>query len=712
VPRLKIIGQCRRRGQPEQSSNSGREGYKSLFVRDGRLVFDIGWVGAVASRRRVDDGKWHDAVMTYEFKTNRVCLYIDGRLDGEGKLPPGATIAGCVHQIGFTAPNFPEPTSHFEGRIAEIRLYKRILDAEEVAMVMTNNAIDARLVGRWKPEETRGEAVNDLSGHGLEGKVVHDHLNRDESAGILADISPPVANTTWSSTPEGDLRLTIPSGENPLAFTLNVVRLPNRPDAEIVNSALTHVSTPDLVQATHGGPSRWPAVLTTLTKRGRDDGPFAVDVLTSPDANPWNCQMRLSGLDFFPGGESLAVCTWDGDVWRVDGLNDPSGKLLWKRFASGLFQPLGLKIVAGVVHVTCRDQIVALRDLNHDGEADFYGNVNSDHQVTEHFHEFAMDLQTDGEGNFYYAKAARHGKTAIVPQHGTLLKVARDGSRTEILATGFRAPNGVCINADGSFFSTDQEGFWLPKNRINHVVRGGFYGNMWGYHDVVDTSDAAMQPPVCWITNAMDRSPAEPIWVTSDKWGPIKGSLLNLSYGMRKVFIVPHETVAGEVQGGVCELPLASFPTGIMRGRFSPADGQLYLCGLFAWAGNREQSGGLYRMRYTGRPLEVPVELHACKDRLEIGFSAPLDRARAIEPSQFAVSTWTLRRSANYGSKHYDDRQIKVDAVSLSADGRSISLHIPGLSPAQCMEVVYKLKSATGDPVVGRIHNTIHHIGN
>jgi hypothetical protein len=27
VPRLKIIGQCRRRGQPEQSSNSGREGY-------------------------------------------------------------------------------------------------------------------------------------------------------------------------------------------------------------------------------------------------------------------------------------------------------------------------------------------------------------------------------------------------------------------------------------------------------------------------------------------------------------------------------------------------------------------------------------------------------------------------------------------------------------------------------------------------------------
>ena len=26
--------------------------------------------------------------------------------------------------------------------------------------------------------------------------------------------------------------------------------------------------------------------------------------------------------------------------------------------------------------------------------------------MTEHFHEFAMGLQTDAEGNFYYAKAA------------------------------------------------------------------------------------------------------------------------------------------------------------------------------------------------------------------------------------------------------------------------------------------------------------------
>ena len=179
---------------------------------------------------------------------------------------------------------------------------------------------------------------------------------------------------------------------------------------------------------------------------------------------------------------------------------------------------MGLKIVNGKIHVTCRDQLVILHDLNGDGETDFYENFNNDHQVTEHFHEFAMGLQVDGEGNFYYAKSARHALPAIVPQHGTLLRISRDGSRTDILANGFRAANGVCLNPDGTFIVTDQEGHWNPKNRINRVKPGGFYGNMFGYHDVTDSSDTAMEQPVCWITNKFDRSPAELLWVTSALW--------------------------------------------------------------------------------------------------------------------------------------------------------------------------------------------------
>ena len=89
------------------------------------------------------------------------------------------------------------------------------------------------------------------------------------------------------------------------------------------------------------------------------------------------------------------------------------------------------------------------------------------------------------------------------------------------------------------------------------------------------------------------------------------GSLLNLSYGYGKIFVVPHENVDGQWQGGMCELPVPAFPTGIMRGRFHPTDKQLYCCGMFAWAGNATQPGGLYRIRYTGRPTYLPITLRA-----------------------------------------------------------------------------------------------------
>ena len=366
----------------------------------------------------------------------------------------------------------------------------------------------------------------------------------------------------------------------------------------------------NLAELTRGGPSRWPEVLKTVIEPGRDDGPFAVDTFRLPENNPWLCQLRLTGFDFLDGGRRAAVCTWDGDVWLVSGLDAPSGELSWKRIASGLFQPLGLKVRDGKIFVGCRDQIVILRDKNGDGETDFYENFNSDHQVTEHFHEFAMDLQIDADGNFYYAKAARHGKTALVPQHGTLLRVSRDGLRTDILATGFRAPNGVCLNDDGTFFVTDQEGNWIPKNRINHVKVGGFYGNMWGYHDVTDPSDAAMEPPVCWITNTFDRSPAELVRVTSDIWGRLKGSLLNLSYGSGKLFIVPYETKRRRDARRDVRLADRPLPTGVMRGRFHPKDGQLYACGMYR-LGRQPDGPGRLLSHPCHRQADVPADRSA-----------------------------------------------------------------------------------------------------
>ncbi|MEM8735985.1 MAG: DUF6797 domain-containing protein, partial [Planctomycetota bacterium] len=399
---------------------------------------------------------------------------------------------------------------------------------------------------------------------------------------------------------DGQRRLIIPPHESDLNISVFLSKSP-------IPNPLREQSGVDLRALINGGPSRWNQIIETQIVSTFDQE-FSVDQLTLPTSNPWNAQVRATGIDFLPDPNRAVVCTWDGDVWSVSGFAEDVGKLLWRRIATGLFQPLGIRIRDAEIFVTCRDQLVRLHDLNGDEEIDFYECFNSDHQVTEHFHEFAMGLQTDNEGNFYYAKSGRHAKRAVVPHHGTLLQVSADGSKTEVLATGFRAANGVCLNPDGSFFVTDQEGHWNPKNRINRVQKGGFYGNMYSFTEMLDPSDDAMDQPLCWITNAFDRSPAELLWIPDDKWGVFGGRLLNLSYGYGKIFLVPHEEMNGQLQGGMIQLPIPDAASGLIRGRFHPERDELYACGMFSWAGSRQAPGCFYRIRYNQTPVHLPVE--------------------------------------------------------------------------------------------------------
>jgi hypothetical protein len=273
------------------------------------------------------------------------------------------------------------------------------------------------------------------------------------------------------------------------------------------------------------------------------------------------------------------------------------------------------------------------------------------------------------------------------------------------------------LNNDGSYIVTDQEGHWNPKNRINWVRPGGFYGNMYGYHDVTDSSDQAMEAPLCWITNRFDRSPAELLWADTDRWGPLGGQLLNLSYGYGRIYVVPHEQLStpsgsSQPQGGMCQLPIPDLPTGMIRGRFSPLDGQLYTGGMFSWAGSRqEQEGGLFRVRYKGGRVDLPIGLKAGDQQIEITFSDPLDRVAASDLERYQVTAWDLKRTRNYGSEHFNERPLEIAAATLADDNKTIRLRIPDLQPTWGMEIVCRLKTSDGTEVRRVIHNTIHQAG-
>lgn len=461
---------------------------------------------------------------------------------------------------------------------------------------------------------------------------------------------------------------------------------------------------------THGGPPRYPQVLETKGTLGTEKGPYQVDTLTPPDDNPWKSFLRFSGFDFFANGD-IAVCSISGDVWRVSGVDANLDHLKWRRFATGLHQPLGLKVVDDTVYVLGRDQITRLHDLNNDGEADFYECFNNDCKVTNQGHAFAANLERDPQGNFYYTKGAdgsEHG--------GTVLKVSPDGSKLEVFAKGIRFSNGLGMGPHGELTEADNEGNWVPTSRIDLVKPDTFLGYVPSAHQDIAPTDPGR--PICWMPKNVDNSSGSQFWVTSDKWGPFAGQLFHTSYGQGTVLHVMTEVVNDQLQGGVYKMPL-NFASGTMRGRFNPADGQLYICGLRGWQTRGSRAAALQRVRYTGKPVEMPAELHVHANGVRLSFTCPLDPA-SVDADAFSVLQWNYRWQSSYGSRHWSvdhpDQQgfdtVDVKSAKLLPDGKTVFLEIPSIRRVMQMQISFNLKAKeTGAAIKGDVYNTIHELG-
>ncbi len=661
-------------------------GGKTFFIENGNVVLDVGWVGAVRGGKSVRDGRWHHVAVTYRRNDGAVHLYVDGVPDAAGQLQSRPDPANCQIRLGFTSKNFPGGDGNqLDGAMGQVALYTRTLTPLEIAAIAG-------------PRITPQRAV------------------------AAAVIGAP-AGATWHVADQGHLRLHLPASSTPTQLKIITTRV-NASDLPAFSAAVRASAPPEnLSPLTHGGPPRWPRALVTHGKPATGTGAYVIDQITGPVDNPWKALLRFGGFDFFADGKRAALCTWDGDVWIVDGLSASLETLTWKRIATGLFQPLGLKIVPDAhgreqIYVCGRDQITRLHDLNNDDEVDFYECFNNDHQVTEHFHEFALGLQTDAEGNFYYTKSARHALDSVVPQHGTLLKVSKDGSRSEIICGGFRAANGFGLSEGGDMVVSDQEGFWTPADRINLLKPGGFYGNMWSAAGRSRKTADGYDPPLCWLPVKVDRSPAEELWVNSDQWGPLHGRMIHTSYGTGKVFLVLYESVNGVTQGGVVQMPGMAFNTGIMRARFHPTDGQLYVSGMTGWATNAVEPTGFYRIRYNHKPLCLPEALHVTSEGISLTFTTPLDKTASEDTEGYAVKQWQYRWSERYGSAHYSienptkegQDDVNITAVTLSDDRRTILLHIPTIKPVMQMQIQLNIQDAGGNPVKLILHNTINQV--
>jgi putative heme-binding domain-containing protein len=454
-----------------------------------------------------------------------------------------------------------------------------------------------------------------------------------------------------------------------------------------------------LAHLTRGGPRRWPWELATKGTLGTTR-PYALDTIVPPFNPPGKSLLFFGGHDFFADGTAM-LCTMQGDVWHVAGLDETLAAVRWRRFASGLHQALGLVVAEGRVHVLGRDQITRLHDLNGDGEADFYECVSNAYVTSPAGHDFITGLARDPAGNFYTVSGAQG-----------LLKVSPGGKPAEVVATGFRNADGVTRSPEGILTVPNSEGDWIPASMVCEVRGGGHYGSGG------PRQGQAPDLPLVYLPRGLDNSSGGQAWVTSDRWGPLQGQLLHFSYGTGTFFLVLREQVDGQPQGAVVPLP-GDFRSGVHRGQFNPRDGQLYVSGMGGWGTYTPDDGCFQRVRYTGDPVQIPVASHVHENGVLVTFAQPVDRAVASDPRSHFVHAWNYRYSAAYGSPELAPRHpgapghdpLEIRSATVLADGKSLFLELPELQPVSQLQLHLRVGSAPAPTLAPPAHDlflTVH----
>ena len=506
----------------------------------------------------------------------------------------------------------------------------------------------------------------------------------------------------WS-VEDGDVQLVIPARSHVVTPALWLFTSTEMPEDFLPQTPPDDPRITLIDRLSNSGKSLWSTDLITQGTLGVESGPYQVDTLTIPFENPYHALFFITGHDFFSNGD-MAVCTVHGDVWRVSGIDADLKELRWRRYATGLFQPLGLKIAEDVVCVLGRDRITKLHDDNADGFADRYENFCDLYETSPSGHDYITCLETDPEGDFYFVHA-KHG----------VQKVSKGGTKLETVATGLRNPNGLSVSPTGEITAAPQEGEWTPASAIFMVHKGDHFG--YGGPKITPQRPLGYDPPLCWIPRLTDNSSGGQCWTPDASFGLPAGSLLHFSFGQCRALLALRESYDNNWQGGVISLPWR-FQSGLSRGRFSPHDGCLYVSGLKGWTTSAVQDGCLQRVRYVVGDVPWPVKMESYRNGIAFTFGCRLDKVSAEDPENYDVQACNYRYSQAYGSADYHPSHPTVEgrddwdvaSVTLFEDQKTVFLDIPDLTPVMQVIVNWSIMSADQAALANSYNGTIHHL--
>ena len=399
-------------------------------------------------------------------------------------------------------------------------------------------------------------------------------------------------------------------------------------------------------------------------------------------ARPNDFLPKVGGMDFMSDG-SLAISVWDpsGGVYLLSNVSsgDPS-KIKVKMIASGLAEPLGLKVIHDTIYVMQKQELTRLVDTDGDQIIDEYQCVNNQWPTSANFHEFGFGLaEKDGDLYATLAIAIQPGGASALnqmPGRGRCVRFDLPSGELSYIASGFRTPNGIGIGIDSEIFVADNQGDWLPSSKILHVTQDAFFGNR--SVDSAGTLTLKEKPPVVWLPqDEIGNSPSTPLAINN---GPYKGQMIygEVTHGgINRVFV---EKINGEYQGVVFQF-IQGLEAGVNRIVWGP-DGALYVGGI-GNPGNWQQTDklwyGLQRLKYNEKPTFEMLAVRAKSDGVEIEFTEPLREGDGWETDDWEIRQWRYVPTVEYGGPKVDNVALKVISASVSADRKKVSLKLDGM---------------------------------
>ncbi len=455
----------------------------------------------------------------------------------------------------------------------------------------------------------------------------------------------------------------------------------------------------------------------------RADDPTEVDyyrIISLPI--PQEIVLEAGGIEILRDNQ-LAVSTRRGDIYLIDGaFNEPSDKVTYKKWASGLHEVLGLAYRDGWLYATQRGEVTRIKDADNDGRADLFETVADGWEINGDYHEYAFGSEFDRDGNLWIVLCLTGSFNSEVKFRGWCLRVSPDGKVTPT-TSGIRSPGGIGMNADGEVFYTDNQGPWNGSCNLKHLVPGKFVGhpggNRWydlapnmGKQPVEPQSGSRwstevgkipeLVPPAVWFPYPkMGQSASGVVCDTSSgKFGPFSKQLFVGDQSHSTVMRVALEKVNGVYQGA-CFPFRSAFGSGNLAMKFA-ADGSMFVGGTNrGWGSRGTKPWALERLVWTGK---VPFEVHtlsAKNDGFELTLTEPVDAKSAADLSGYKLQTYTYIYQAQYGSPEVDHTTPTVKRATVSPDGKQVRLVIDGLQIGHVHEFSFDgLRSASGVPLL------------